>query len=173
MLFKNTRRYKSDPIYDPNPYKVMSKTGASVVLERDGKKLIRNSTFVKRCIGDSMPRAVKFQSFGRNEPRAVDENIDEAHTTDDEQNQSNEILSGTNALMEEIDEISKEIVTEVIKKATETIDKQNQHQPIVEIALEISMGVNENENGNDKPNDIDNSGDGYQNHPTIDRNLIE
>ena len=48
MYLKYDKRVKSQPIYDPTLYKVVSIKGTQAVISRNGKTLTRNSSLLKK-----------------------------------------------------------------------------------------------------------------------------
>lgn len=52
VLKKLQRKCKSDPFYDPEPYKVIKVYGSKIGIERNGQVLYRNSSFLKRFISN-------------------------------------------------------------------------------------------------------------------------
>ena len=53
VLVKQPKVTKLTPIYDPNPYIVVSRKGSMITAERDGRRITRNISFFKKIICDS------------------------------------------------------------------------------------------------------------------------
>jgi hypothetical protein len=74
---KNDKRVKSQPIYDPTPYKVVSIKGTQVVIWRNGKTLARNSSLLKKVESDnnSKPMLVTIKNKKEGERVRLNRNV--------------------------------------------------------------------------------------------------
>ena len=57
----DTRKSKSQPIYDPTPYKIVSMKGTQVVISRNNSTLVRNSSLLKK-VESNKPTLVTIKS---------------------------------------------------------------------------------------------------------------